>query len=299
MKLSQRTRGFTLIEVIFTTVIISVVGLVVYSLLNINTILGAKNTAVNTAHQQARVAMLQMVQDLRSAVSLPALANASGVPYASPAPAAAEGISFQQWAAREGGPHKILANVDSGDTMVRIIVTAGPGATVTQSRPKVGQRLIVPTHQIEGDITAVSGTNSDYRLTLGNIQGPPLGVQEATAAGLPFPVVYPVNRLPVDIKGTDSTVGDVVCFVTDRCWYSVSNGGLNWHRQGDRVIVNDITNSAPFGTPTTPAGALYYRFVAAIDLSTSDLDYTNRGFKSANVLLNGQVPMKVRLTTYQ
>ena len=27
--------------------------------------------------------------------------------------------------------------------------------------------------------------------------------------------------------------------------------------------------------------------------------HSNRGFKSANILLNGQVPMRARLTTYQ
>jgi hypothetical protein len=62
---------------------------------------------------------------------------------------------------------------------------------------------------------------------------------------------------------------------------------------------NDITNATPFSTPLTPAGALYSRFVAAIDLSTSDLHYSNRGYKAANILLNGQVPFKARLTTYQ
>jgi hypothetical protein len=64
-------------------------------------------------------------------------------------------------------------------------------------------------------------------------------------------------------------------------------------------MVNDITNPTPFSIPVTPAGSLYYRFVSAIDLSTADLQYNNRGFKSANVLLNGQVPMKTKLTTYQ
>ncbi len=63
--------------------------------------------------------------------------------------------------------------------------------------------------------------------------------------------------------------------------------------------MNDITNPRPFSIPTTPAGALYYRFVAAIDLSTSDPKYSKRGYKSANILLNGQVPFKARLTTYQ
>jgi hypothetical protein len=40
-----------------------VLGLVIFSLLNIGTVLGAKNTAMNTAHQQARTAMLKMIDD--------------------------------------------------------------------------------------------------------------------------------------------------------------------------------------------------------------------------------------------
>ena len=53
---------------------------------------------------------------------------------------------------------------------------------------------------------------------------------------------------------------------------------------------HDITSPTPFTTPNTPAGALYYRFVAAINLCTSDANYDHRGFKSANILLNGQGP---------
>ena len=69
----QSRGGLTLIEVSVTSGLIGVLGLIIYSILNIGTILGAKNTAVNTAHQQARVAMLQMIQDLHSAISLPYL----------------------------------------------------------------------------------------------------------------------------------------------------------------------------------------------------------------------------------
>ena len=109
---------------------------------------------------------------------------------------------------------------------------------------------------------------------------------------------------------TPSADGDIVCYITDRCSYRVvvDSAGppivykLQWKRESDaaaRDIVTDITNPKPFSIPTTPAGALYYRFVAAIDLSTSDPKYTNRGYKAANILLNGQVPYKARLTTYQ
>ena len=146
--------AFTLVEVSVTTGIIGVVGLVVYALLNMGIILGAKNTAVNTAHQQARVAMLNMIQDIHSSVSLPQLLNVSGNQ--------ASGIAFQQWGAApqngamasNGGPHKIYPQVAAyaaGQKVIRIVVTSG------QPAPTVGQRLIVPTHQIESNIDAVSG----------------------------------------------------------------------------------------------------------------------------------------------
>lgn len=283
MKLSPQTGGFKLVELMVTVALIGVLGLILYSILYTSTVLGAKNTAVNFAHQQARVAMMNMIQDLHSSVSLPALSNASGTPYASPAPTNAEGISFQQWSS---GPHKIKSNAAAGQNQVTLTLTTTTGNLT----PVVGQHLIVPTHQIEADITAVSGGSGNFVVTLGNIYGPAVSP----------PVTYPVSTLPVAINGTGSSAGDIICFVTDRCSYAVASSTLKWNWKGNnRIAGSDITNATPFSTPITPAGALYYRFVAAIDLSTADLAYSNRGYKSANILLNGQVPMKTRLTTYQ
>ena len=149
MKLSLTTRGFTLIELMFTTVLIGVLGLIIYSLLHTGMVLSAKNTAMNTAHQQARVAMLEMLQNLHSSVSLPALANASGTPYPSPAPTAAEGIAFQQWSS---GPHKIKSDAAAGQNQITLNLTTGTG----NPTPVAGQHLIVPAYQIEADITAVA-----------------------------------------------------------------------------------------------------------------------------------------------
>lgn len=286
MRISSPSAGFKLVELMITVALISVVGLVLYSILYTTTVLGAKNTAINLAHQQARVAMIDMLQDLHSSVSLPALSDSSGTPYASPAPSAAEGISFQTWSS---GPHRIRNDVAKGDTQIKIAYTSAPATPPTLV---AGQRLIIPAYQIEADIVSID--NSSYpnpKFTIGNIYGP----------ALTPPVTYPVSTMPVAINGTGfGTVGDVVCFVTDRCSYAVSGNNLNWKWKGNnKAIANYVTNSAPFSTPTTPAGALYYRFVAAIDLSTSDTQYSNRGYKSANILLNGQVPFKTRLTTYQ
>ena len=285
MKLCSKARGIKLVELAITIVIVSVIGLVLYSLLNISTILGAKNSAVNTAHQQARVAMVQMLQDLHSAISLPYLVDTNGNQVGGAGPAA--GIAFQEWSA---GPYKFKSDAAAGATVVHITYPSGQ-----QPAPAVGQRFIVPSHQIEADITAGGGGSGDTSVTLGNISGPAL-----TPA-----VTYPTTTLPIAITGTTSGVGDVICYVADRCSYTVINGALQW--QGPTTTSHnklfamggDITNTLPFSTPLTPAGALYSRFVAAINLSTADPTYSNRQFKSANIFLNGQVPLKARLTTYQ
>jgi hypothetical protein len=259
-----------MVEIMFTTILVGVLSLVLYALLNISTILGAKNTAVNTAHQQARVAMINMLQELHSAISAPYLVDVNGNSVVGAGPAA--GIAFQQWSS---GPHKFLSGAAAGQNQICLALTRQSALdSHSTPMPVVGQRVIIPLHRIEDDIIAVSGTTSNFTITL-------------------------AHNLPIDIQGTGSTSGDLICFITDRCSYSVANNTLIWNWKGSRIMVTDITNGTPFTTPLTPAGALYSRFVAAIDLSTSDLHYSNRGYKAANILLNGQVPYKVRLTTYE
>jgi prepilin-type N-terminal cleavage/methylation domain-containing protein len=308
MILSSSPRGFKLIEMMFTVALISVLGLLIYSILSASIVLGGKNTAMNTAHQQARVAILQMMQDIHTAISQPQLTGVSGNQ--------ASGISFQQWGTvsvagkgriDNGGPHKIIADANIGDTTIAIKVTAGPGISQNQSKPQVGQRIIIPTHQIEADITAVGGSANFYFMTLGNIWGPNLSAEEAAAAGLTYPVTYPVNALPIDVKGTGSTAGDVVCYVTDRCSYTIANNTLTWTvgTTTGRVMANGVTNSqgvidpastpTPFSIDTSAAGTLYYRF----DLSAADFQSSNRGYRSTSILLTGEVPPKARITTYQ
>jgi type II secretory pathway pseudopilin PulG len=294
MKVSSRTAGFKLVELMITVALISVVGLVLYSILYTTLVLGAKNTAVNVAHQQARVAMVDMLQDIHSAISTPQLVDTDGTtPWPTPAagqsPSPAPGVSFQLWSS---GPHELKKDVAVGDTKIEIIMNSVGNPPI----PVAGQRLIIPAYQIEADIASVDNNSpNNPKLTLGNIYGP----------GLTPPVTYPVSTMPVAIKGTGSSGGDVVCFITDRVSYAVAPNGLhsnnlNWRWKGNtKAVANYVTNTVPFSAPTTPAGALYSRFVAAIDLSTSDIQYNNRGYKSANILLNGQVPYKARLTTYQ
>jgi prepilin-type N-terminal cleavage/methylation domain-containing protein len=288
--MKQHSRGYTLIEVLFTAALIGVVGLLIYALLITGTILGAKNTAINTAHQQARMAMLEMVQDLHSAISLPQLIDQNGAPLPTPSPGAsppaAQGVSFQLWSQ---GPYRVVADQTVTDNTVSIQVPAIDRA------PLVGARLIVPTHQIEDDITAVAGPNNPNN---GNVQ-----YTLTLAHTLQF--IDPASNIARGsaISGTGSPDINISCFIADRCSYVVNNQHLQWHgpttHKGFSSLGSDIMSPTPFSMPTTPAGALYQRIIAAIDLSTTDSKYNHRGFRSANILLNGQVPARARLTTYQ
>jgi len=279
MRLRNRSRGLTLVELMISMGMISVLGLAVYSMLNAGMILGAKNTAVNTAHQQARIAMLQMLQDLHSSVSLPQLVDVNGVPLptpaASPSPVPsqkAEGIAFSLYAS---GPMAVKNDADPGDTSIVINANGVP-------KPTVGQRLIIRSHKIEATIKRVTGSGSSTQLDL---------MDDLTGANYPLPVALRPSK------------GKIACFTADRCSYIVVNGALQWTgpttKKTFAVMGNYITNKTPFATPKSPAGSPFYRFVAAIDLSTADAQYSNRGFKSANILLNGLVPMRARLTDTQ
>ena len=88
--------GFALIEIMVSTTIMMISGGIVFIILNTGMILFAKNTAINLAHQQARIAVIQMEQDLHSSVSIPQLVDANKAAVAGNGPAA--GISCQLYA---------------------------------------------------------------------------------------------------------------------------------------------------------------------------------------------------------
>src|SRR3979411_2092310 len=134
MKLTTHNRGYTIIEMGFSSAVVSIVGATLYSIVNMTTVLGAKNTAINTAHQQARTAMVQMLQDLHSAITLPYLVDVNGDTVSGAGPAA--GIGFQEG---PGGPYRIIPDASTAQNRLNLTLTAG-----TDPLPVPGQRLIVP-----------------------------------------------------------------------------------------------------------------------------------------------------------
>lgn len=268
----SRVRGAALIELMVSTTIVLMTGSIIFYILNTGMVLFAKNTAINLAHQQARVAVLTMEADLHSAVSIPQLVDANRNPVAGNGPAA--GISFQLYAK---GPLKVASSAAAGQNQVNVRVNGYV--------PKVGQRLCIPTHQIEYDITGVGAGTTDRILTL--------------ASNLPVNVATTLYD-----PGTNTNIAvNVVCFITDRMHYVVTNGELRYYGPsqpaGGRLLADDITSSTPFSIPLTPAGAQYNRFVAAINLSTADSGSSNRNFKAANMFLNAMVPYRARLCITQ
>jgi prepilin-type N-terminal cleavage/methylation domain-containing protein len=264
----KKLHAFTLIEVLIATAIMAVVGGILFTTLWQGTILFAKNTAINVAHQQARISVIQIEKDLHSCVSVPQLIDANRLSIPGNGPAA--GIAFQHFAS---GPFQVAPG-DYRTTQRWInIITNGV-------KPKVGQRLNIVTHNIESYITAVSGISAtNYRLTLdANLN----------------------NEVNTTLSGQ---VVNISSFITDQVTYIVESGQLRFYpkRGGTAftVMTSNITSPIPFSIPTTTAGAPYNRFVAAINLSTADTGTSNRGFRAANMFLNSMVPYRSKLTETQ
>jgi hypothetical protein len=146
--------------------------------------------------------------------------------------------------------------------------------------------LIIPTHQIELDITNVSMSGTTATLTLSAVLGEAVNTTETS-----------------NNTGTTKSV-NISCFITDRVTYAVSNNQLWYYPRQTvsttpRLMADYITSPTPFSIPATALGAPYYRFVAAINLVTADTAYGNMNFKAANMFLNSMEPYRARLCTYQ
>jgi hypothetical protein len=281
----QSRTGLTLVEMMITTVLITVLGLLIFSILYTGTTLGAKNTAVNTAHQQARAALLHMIQNLHAAVSPPVLVDVNGNATAT-TPAA--GVAFERWAA---GPFQV--SQDTTDATRSVTINLGQAI-------KVNQRLIIPGFNVEKVILA--DTNP--------------GVVTLTWPS-PSPSPSPTPP-PVPITGTQAPTNyNVSCFVTDLCYYAVvanpTPDNPNNHdlilgvRRGSvpqwplplpppppdqvTVLIKGVDSATPFSIAANNA--------VKVDLSTFDLKLSNRGatttdlgYKSTRVLLSETIPTR-------
>lgn len=260
-------RGFTMAELTVLGGVIGVISLILLQTLWNGSILFAKNSAINVAHQEARSAVMRIESDLHSCVSVPQLVdlNRNAVAGFGPSP----GIAFHAYAA---GPFKVVAGTYAANQKQIVVSGGGPA-------PAVNQRFTLPTHFIESYITAVSKNGTTYTLTL-----------EQNLA----------NLVNTTLSGQ---AVNITCFTTDQVAYLVQSGELRQYpRRGAttyKVLSTDVVSTAPFSIPQTAAGAAYNRFVAAINLSCAEHSTAKRNFKAANMYLNAMVPYRSRLTETQ
>jgi type II secretory pathway pseudopilin PulG len=265
MRTNSRARSaFTLVEIMVAGAIMAVVGGMAFIVLNTGMVLFAKNTSVNVAHQEARMAMLQMERELHSAVSPVQLVDEDGSPVNGNGPAA--GISFQVFA---DGPFQVVDKANAGQREITM--------ALGDFQVKTTQRLIIAKHELEIDIAQESSGSGNRTITLAD------------------DIPYTVN-VQMDDGGVMEPV-KVVGLITERIQYTVKNGELRHRDQNGKmtVLARDITSDKPFTRPKKGSNP-NSRAIAAVNLSTGTKGSKKRKYKSANMYLNAEVPARTLLT---
>jgi hypothetical protein len=230
----------------------------------------AKNTSMNIAHQEARMAMLQMQKEMHQAVSPASLTNANGNAIGGDGPAA--GISFHVFA---GGPYPVMAPAVPA-------TAAGQAQFVTMDlggfQAKAGQRLVIANHDIEIDIKSdASGTGTR-----------PIELVEKIPNAIT--ITYKDDRNE-DVSKT------VYGIITTRVSYRIKDGELLYvDREGKTtVLASDITSDKPFSRPVRPGVSSSGRFLATANLSRGKKGGKSHKFKSVSMILNAEVPARAIL----
>ena len=281
-------RGFTLAEIMVTMAVMTIVGLMVFLVLNSGMVLYAKNTAVNSAHQQARSGVDQMLSNIHNAVSIPELVDTNLQPVAvigpdgSPTPA--PGISYQTFS---GGPFPVVVNAVAADTAITLFC---PGGYV----PPANVRVEIPSHNIELDATSSVGIGGFWRFNFAS----PIGTD--------------VSISGTGIEGGSGVTYVITAFLTTRSSYAVIQtslvgdpfaGELRYYPTNQlnnlKVITRNLVSDKPFIIPILPGGALQNRFIAAVNLSTVEPNFTQRGYAAVNMFINSRIPFRCRMTTLQ
>jgi len=274
--------GYSLVELLISLGIFSAVGLLVLLIMNSGLNLYAKNTALNTAHQQARAGVEQMLANVHSSVSIPQLVDANLQPVASldvnGQPVYAAGVSFQRFLA---GPFPVVANASATDTS---IVLYCPGFALPPNA-----RLNIPSHSIEYDVISTTVTGSNLRFNLATPVTSGIG-RDITIAG-------------TGIEGGAGTTYIITAFITARVSYAVVGTELRYFPTNNsgsyRVITRNVISPTPFTVPLSPGGTLQNQFLAAADLSTAEPNFTNRGYAAVNMCISSMISFRCRLTNTQ
>jgi prepilin-type N-terminal cleavage/methylation domain-containing protein len=279
-----RNHGFTLVEMMITTSIAVLCGGMVFLFLNTGMTLYAKNTAVNVAHQQARAGVDQMLANIHAAVSIPQLVDGNLTPLPPPGTGPAVGVNFQRY---EAGPFLLWmgGNVPADQTWVAVYAK---NWSLPQNTTSL--RFNLPSHDVELDISSIT-TFGDYKI-----------INFATPIG---------KEIVVKDDGSGNGKGNwpvvstsnVSAFITRRVSYAVVGGELRYYPTNDltsyKVMARDVTSPSPFKILLNEQGGADFRSIAAVDLSTAEPQFSNRGYAATNMFINSYIPFRSRLTNIQ
>jgi hypothetical protein len=213
MKSVNQTRfkqsGFTAAEMVVSTMIMAILGIVFIQVLNSGIVLYTKNTAVNAAHEEARSGVNHLTRDIHASISVPQLRTAdaggrapsdaasivSAVPSGGVAPMAA-GVSFQDVSV---GPQYVWKDPSgNGPIMVK-------GTANTPQAPSAGMHFVAPLFAVEDDIIKVTATPTQanhHNVWLYN-GGEQLVANKTSlfgASGATYSVIYYTNRIMYLVK---------------------------------------------------------------------------------------------------
>ena len=269
-------KAFTLLEVVVVVPIAMAVLLMINAVFLNGMRLYVKNTSVNVAHHEARIATARLVRDIHSSISVPQLIDAQRnkvlvQPLQGSKPSGVAGISFQLVA---GGPFN-LKNDPGNKNLIQFEM---PGFT-----PKVGQRLILPHYEIEDDIVKVSSNGANhYNLWLA-------GAQEARIkekAGS-FILSYVTRRCSYVVQPDPQNPGYYML-----CFYPEASGPYV-------VVAKHVTSPTPFSIPVRPPAQTEDTRYIGVKLTTADPRYSNRELRSVNTLIETEIPYRAKLTKYK
>jgi prepilin-type N-terminal cleavage/methylation domain-containing protein len=292
----QSIAGFTLVEMMITTVVFAITGGMVFFFLNSGMNLYAKNTAVNAAHQQARAGVDQMLANIHAAVSIPQLVDQNLTALPPPGIGPAAGINFQKF---DSGPYLLATaqNVPSTQTYVTVFA---PNLDASQN--VAGMRFNIPSHQIELDIQSITVFGSYRIIGFGT-----------TAVGTDIIVNDNDPNGKGNGNGNGNGTSNIIGFITRRVSYAIAGASPYYelryyptnNLQNYKVIARNVTSPPPGQAPTpfkvlfNQAGGADFRSVAAVDLSTAEPQYASRGYAAVNMFIDSYIPFRSKLTISQ
>jgi hypothetical protein len=290
--------AFSIIEMMMVTAIIGITGAAMLECLITGMTLFAKNTAMNTTHEESRRGMNRLVRDIHLAVSVPQLIDSSfnsidSQPMASGVPTGTAGVSFQIVA---HGPDYVF-NDPAGNNMIMIRDDANGGGY----SPHPGQRLIAPMWELEDDIYKVAAAGSANHHNVWCTNGTDVVISK-TKNPATYAITYYTSRIAYMVKnGRTVTINGVTQYLDGelhRFEQYFYNGNSNpvWVDMG--TVARSVTSATPFTVPLNPSGTPDNRYVG-VSLKTGNSGYSNRNYRDINTVLNTQIPYRSKLTIYQ